>query len=171
MLKRRILEALSDAQGRRQDLCLGVVIFLFALLLIFLLIPGFVMNYATGEKGLSPRFFPYLIAFTIALLSSILIYKAVLSAEDQIQAKTSRPVDRSTLLCVGVFIAYQQAISIIGFIPSSFLALISLMILYGFRNWLTIGIFSAALITVLSFFFEKVAQVPLPRGLLWDWLF
>ena len=106
----------------------------------------------------------------MVLLSSILIFKAVRSPADKIKEK-SRPIDRSTVICVSIFIAYQQMISIIGLIPASFLALISLMILYGFRNWITIGFFSAGLIAVLSFFFEKVAQVPLPRGLLFDWWF
>jgi hypothetical protein len=170
-IKKSLFEAFSDAEGRRRDLCLGSVFLLFSLILIFWLIPGFVTDYATGEKGLSPRFFPYLVAVTIALLSSILIYKTLWPVEGQIQPDTTRQLDRSTIICVGIFMVYQQSISIIGFIPASFLALISLMVLYGFRNWLTIAIFSVALITVLSFFFEKVAQVPLPRGLLWDWLF
>jgi len=170
-IKTTISAAWSDARGRRRDLCLGGVILLFSLVLMFWLIPDFVTDYATGERGLSPRFFPYLVALTIALLSSVLIYKALRPPENQAPPETSRQVDRSTLICIGVFIAYQQAISVIGFIPASFLALISMMVLYGFRNWLTIGIFSTALIAVLSFFFEKVAQVPLPGGLLLDWLF
>jgi len=170
-IKNTISSAWHDAEGRRRDLCLGGVIFLFSLVLMFWLIPGYVIDYATGDKGLSPRFFPYLVALTIALLSSILIYKALRPAENQIQPETTRQIDRSTIICAGVFIAYQQAIPIIGFIPASFLALISLMVLYGFRNWLTIGIFSTVLIAVLSLFFEKVAQVLLPRGLLLEWLF
>jgi cation transport ATPase len=155
----------------RHDLYLGLIVSIFALILMLWLIPGFVSDYATGEQGLSPRFFPYLIAFMMVLLSAILIYKALGSDADRIKEEKSRPFDLSTLICIGVFIAYQQAISIIGFIPASFMALVSLMMLYGFRNWITIGIFSALLISVLSFFFEKVAQVPLPRGLLFDWWF
>ena len=170
-IKKTIAKYWSDAKSRRGDLFLGAVILLFSLVLMFWLIPGFVADYATGDKGLSPRFFPYLLALTMILLSSILIVKALRPMENQIPKETTRQVDRMTPICVGVFIAYQQAISIIGFIPASFLALISLMMLYGFRNWLTIGIFSTALITVLSLFFEKVAQVPLPRGLLFDLLF
>jgi putative tricarboxylic transport membrane protein len=155
----------------RHDLYLGLIVSIFALTLVLWLIPRFVSDYATGEQGLSPRFFPYLIAFMMVLLSAILIFKALRPDAEQIKEETSRPFDLSTLICIGVFIAYQQAISIIGFIPASFLALVSLMLLYGFRNWLTIGIYSALLIAVLSFFFEKVAQVPLPRGLLFDWWF
>jgi hypothetical protein len=166
-----ISEAFSDAEGRRRDLYLGAVILIFSLALIVWLIPSFVTDYTTGDKGLSPRFFPYLIASMIALFSIILIYKSLRPMENQIQTDTNRQIDRSTIVCIVIFIVYQQVISIIGFIPASFIALISLMLLYGFRNWLTIGFFSVALIAVLSFFFENVAQVPLPRGLLLDWLF
>ena len=150
---------------------MGLVIFLFSLVMTFWLIPRFVSDYATGEQGLSPRFFPYLVSFMMALLSSILIFKAVHSPANKLKEKKNRSIDCSTVICVGILLAYQQVINIIGFIPASFLALISLMILYGFRNWITIGSFSAALIIVLSFFFEKVAQVPLPRGSFLEWLF
>jgi hypothetical protein len=171
IIKRKIFGDKGNIKGSRRDLYLGLVILLFSLVLMVWLIPRFVSDYATGEQGLSPRFFPYLISLMMVLLSSILIFKAVRSPTDKIKEEKSRSIDRSTVICVGIFIAYQQMISIIGLIPASFLALISLMILYGFRNWITIGFFSAALIAVLSFFFEKVAQVPLPRGLLFDWWF
>ena len=167
----KIFAAWGEAECLRRDLYFGLVILLFSLVLTFWLIPSFIADYSTGEQGLSPRFFPYLVALTMVLLSLILIFKALRPAADQTKKEKSRPVDRSTGICIGIFLTYQQAISIIGLIPASFLALIGLMILYGFRNWIIIGIFSAALITVLSFFFEKVAQVPLPRGLLFDWLF
>ena len=168
-INKKILWGKGNIKGSRRDFYLGLVILLFSLFLTFWLIPRFVSDYATGEQGLSPRFFPYLVSLMMALLSSILIYKAVRSPAGKIKEEKSRPIDRSTVICVGIFIAYQQTIDIIGFIPASFLTIISLMILYGFRNWITIGFFSAALIAILSFFFEKVAQVPLPRGLLFDW--
>jgi putative tricarboxylic transport membrane protein len=159
----------AGAEVRLKDFYLGLLISIFSLVLTFWLIPSFVSGYATGEHGLSPRFFPYLVSLAMLLLSAILMFKALRPSAEPIKKEPSRRLEPSAVICIAVFIAYQQAIAYIGFIPASFLALISLMILYGFRNWIMIVIFSAALIAILSFFFEKVAQVPLPRGLLFEW--
>ena len=155
----------------RRDICLSLGVVLFSLILILWLIPGFVSDYTTGEKELSPRFFPYMIAGILALLSLLLLYQNLRRAADPAEDSKGRGIDRSIIICMIVFLIYQQSIAFIGLIPASFITLVVLMLLYGFRNWLTIGTFSIILIVALSIFFEKVALVPLPRGSIFESLF
>ena len=156
---------------RYKDIYLGITVLLFSLILIFWLIPNFVNDFAVDDKGLNSRFFPYLVTLGMAFLSIILVMNALKPSKEDVKKEKKRVIDLSTILCIALFIVYQQAIAIIGLIPASFLALISLMLLYGFRSRVTILIYSTLLTLFLSFFFEKVAQVPLPRGIFYEWLF
>lgn len=161
----------TGIERNRRDIYLSIGVALFSLILISWLIPGFVSDYTTGGRGLSPRFFPYLIAIILALLSLLLLYKNLRQTAGPVEPGKGKVIDRSTIICIVFFLVCQQSIAFIGLIPASFITLIVLMFLYGFRNWLTIGAFSIILIVVLSMFFEKVALVPLPRGSIFESLF
>jgi hypothetical protein len=90
IIKKKIFGDKGHIKGSRRDFYLGLVILLFSLSLMLWLIPRFVADYATGEQGLSPRFFPYLVSLMMVLLSSILIFKAVRSPADKIKEEKSR---------------------------------------------------------------------------------
>jgi len=161
------LELIHENQGVRRDFILSIICLGFSLVLLLWLIPNYVLDYGMGGK-VSPRFFPYIIAGSILILSIAFLIQTIKN-EKGAQAD-ARKFDTPTIICIVSFFAYQQLITIIGFIPASFLYTICLMLLYGVRSKMTIGIFSVILILILSFFFENVAQVPLPKGLLLEWL-
>lgn len=150
------------------EVYLGGGMLVFSLILIWWLIPGYIADFATGDDGLSPRFFPYLVTIIIGLLSTVLIIRNIRLNSFE---KSDRRLDRSTWVCIGLLIAYQQSIVYIGLSPASFLALAGLMFLYGFRNWLVILPFSGVVVIGLSLFFELVALVPLPRGILFEGIY
>jgi hypothetical protein len=158
----------AQGAGSGRDLVLSLVLLAFALILLLWLIPSYIAEYTTGDQGLSPRFFPYLISLTIGLFSLLLFGRTVRGKKILPATPMEKTIDRSKIICIILLVAYQQAIELIGLAPASFLALVGLMVLYGFSNWLVIGFFSAALVTLLSLFFENVAQVPLPRGILFE---
>jgi len=162
------IPAVRRSRLNRTNLYLASGLAVFALALGLWLIPGFVSSFTTGKHGLSPRFFPYLVAAALGLLSLSLLIKNIRPNQETGSRVEDKRVTGSTLLCILLFFLYFIIIDWIGLVPASFLALIALMRLYGFRNWLWVFIFSVVLVVLLFFFFEKVALVPLPRGALLD---
>lgn len=162
----------------RRDAILALGVLAFAALLAVWLIPAYVLNYATGEKGLSPRFFPYLISGGLALLGLILLNhnrRALFKTKNpagQTGAPSEAPrPDKFVAICAALLVVYYGAVFYLGLLPASFLALIGLMHLFGFRSRIKTILFSALLVGFLFLFFEKVAQVPLPRGVWFEGLY
>jgi hypothetical protein len=158
----------TDSKVPKRDLFLAVGVLIFSLALACWLIPDYVAGYTTGTHGLSPRFFPYLIAGTLALLGLILLVTTLRpGVREKMRAEGERP-SSITFICIIIFFAYYFAVIFIGLVPASFLALMALMRLSGFRSWVKVLVFSASLVLVLFLFFEKVAQVPAPRGVFFN---
>ena len=160
--------ATPDAKIPKRDLLLACGVLAFSLALICWLIPDCVAGYTTGKHGLSPQFFPYLIAGTLGLLGLILLIKTLRpGSREKMRAEKQRP-SAVTFACIIIFFAYYFGVILIGLVPASFLALMALMRLFGFQSWPKVFIFSASLVFLLFLFFEKVAQVPAPRGVFFD---
>jgi hypothetical protein len=150
---------------------LAVFLLLVSLLLTVWLIPRYVSGYTTGTHGLSPRFFPYLITLVLTGLSLLLLAKDLARPEDTVSRKEDKRITKATGLTMSILIGYYILIRLIGMIPASVAANIFLVRLFGFQRWKAILIFSVFLILILFLFFEKIAQVPMPRGLLFDGLY
>lgn len=157
-----------DSKLPKRDLILACGVLAFSLALIFWLIPDYVADYTTGKHGLSPQFFPYMIAGALGLLGLILLIRTLRPGpKEKMRAESQRP-SAVTFVCIIIFFAYYFGVIFIGLVPSSFLALAALMRLFGSQSWAKVFIFSACLVLLLFLFFEKVAQVPAPRGMLFD---
>lgn len=161
----------AEAPGSKiykRDLLLACGVLAFSLALICWLVPEYVAGYTTGKHGLSPQFFPYLIAGTLGLLGLILLIRTLMPGpREKMRAERQRP-SAVTFVCIIIFFAYYLGVIFIGLVPSSFLALVALMRLFGSQSWTKVLIFSASLVLLLFLFFEKVAQVPAPRGVFFD---
>lgn len=159
------------AKARKTNLALATTMMGFALLLLVWLIPSYVIDYATGEKGLSPRFFPYLIAGCLGLLATVLFYQTIHSGPGPETCDQKQKIDRYNILGIATFFVYYFGVIILGLAPASFLALLALTRLFGLRSWPKALMFSAILVSLLFVFFEEVAQVPMPRGVFFDGLY
>ncbi|MBW2057910.1 MAG: tripartite tricarboxylate transporter TctB family protein [Deltaproteobacteria bacterium] len=151
-----------------RDIWLGLILLGFSLSLLFWLIPVYVGEHTTGERGLTPRFFPYSIVITLAFLSLLLVYENFQAGHEQRPRAEDKRVTPFTLVCVLLFFAYYVEIRVIGMVPASMVTMFGLTRLFGFRRWLTNLVISVVFAILLYLFFEKMAQVSIPRGLLFE---
>jgi hypothetical protein len=61
-------------------------------------------------------------------------------------------------------------IYLIGFDPSTFIAMIAMPYLLGYRGWLRLLAVAAALVVALHLVFVSVFQIELPAGLAGDYI-
>ena len=161
----------AKAGAAKASLALATAIIVFSLLLFVWLIPCYVTDYATGKEGLSPRFFPYLIAGCLGLLGSLLFFNTLRSGPVSETEEQKRGIDRFNILGIATFFLYYFAVILLGLAPASFLAMLTLTRLFGLKSWPKALLFSAVFVTMLFFFFEKAAMVPIPRGVFFDGLY
>lgn len=159
-LKRYALERV-----RNKDFYLGLTVGLFSLALLLWLIPSHVGSQPT--PGIQPTFFPNLIAIVLGILSVLLIIKSPRMGRDQSRVEEKK-LSISIVICVGLIFGYLLCIYLIGIIPASILGLIALMKAFGLKSKLFCVIFSIIFTFALYCFFELVAHVPLPVGILFE---
>ena len=143
--------------------------------LLVWLIPVYTGSQITGQRGLTPSFFPYCITIVIRLptailgsLSILLIYKGSSTSQAEATRAEDKRVTQFTILCILLFLGYYMGIKVIGMIPVSILILFALIHLFGFRHWLLSILISVVFVVLLFLFFEKIAQVSIPRGFLFE---
>jgi len=64
--------------------------------------------------------------------------------------------------------AFYAGVHLFGMLPTSMAILLILMRLYGFRNRFLSILIALIFPCLLYIFFEKLAQVPIPRGLFFE---
>ena len=153
---------------KARDFYLGLVLLVFALTLFFWLIPSYVSSPpAQSYLKVRPTTFPNLITYMLALLAVLLMYNSPRSSKD-----TTRIEDKQfswfMILCLSILFVYYLGVCIIGMLPASIIVLFALMRLYGFKNWFLSILLSLVLPFFLFIFFEKLAQVSIPRGILFE---
>jgi putative tricarboxylic transport membrane protein len=156
---------------RARDFYLGLVLLAFSQVLIFWLIPYSVGELPThGRSGLDASSFPYYISLIIFLLAILLIYHSPITSRDSTRIEEKR-VSWSTIFCLIILFAFYFSISLFGMLPVSIIFLITLMKLFGFKNWVLNIIIAVGFACLLFLFFEKLAQVSIPRGILFEDLY
>lgn len=127
--------------------------------------------YEAGTSAVSPAFWPNIITLMGAFLGLGLICSAVIRQRAQIrQAAEAHWADRSAtiarLLSMAALLLYSWVIEILGMISASYLLFVALAFLVGertfWRPFVAAGIYSV----ILYYFFVKVANVPMPPGLI-----
>jgi len=154
-----------------RDFYFGVILLLFCLTTIFWLIPAQVsIGYLAHGTVVGPSFFPYAMCLTLLFLSILLIHispetsQYITRAEDKV-------VSRIVIVLIIILFATYSIIPLTGMVPAGILAMFVLMQIFGFPKWyLSLG-FSLVFVILLFLFLEKLAQVRIPRGILFDGLY
>ena len=146
-----------------KDLKLGAGLAAFCLFCLFFLIPSQV-----GGLTEAASLLPVLITLFILILSILLIVSSLrLEAVDGDEVHTgNKPKPSILFLVIGVMIAYAWSLDIIGFLLSSLLAMSSLFLIFGVREYKRIALITFITLAVLYISFEKLLVAPLPVGTL-----
>ena len=116
--------------------------------------------------GMGPAVFPRLLLGVMVVLTVVLVWSAGGRA-DEVRA----PVPPIVYLTASGFFAYMAAAWLIGLLPAGFLAILGFGLLWGERRWLMLLASAAFLCALIYLVFVKGFAIPLPRGLVGDWLF
>ncbi len=155
--------------GPSGDTWIGLGILAFSLVLLLWLIPYGVEVQKAGGMAVTPSFFPNMIAGILALLSlCLLISNIVRKSHAQPKHKV---IDRESVIIMILIVGSYFGIELLGMIPAGIITLSLLIRLYNYRSWPRTIIYATVCVILLFLFFEKVAQVDLPNGYLFDYFF
>lgn len=153
---------------RLKDFYLGLIFLAFALTLLLWLTPSYVSSpLAQSHLKVRPNTFPNLIAYVLALLAILLMYNSHRSSKDATRIEEKR-FSWFMILCLSILFVYYLGVRVIGMLPASIIVLFVLMRVYGFKSWFLSILLSLVLPFFLFIFFEKLAQVYIPRGILFE---
>ena len=136
--------------------CAGV----FALTFTFDTVP------AALAVGMGPAAFPRLLLAVMALLAIILAVTARGRAEE-----VREPVPPMVYWTAAAMIAFMGLLAIVGMVPAMIVAIVAMGAIWGERRWALLVASGVGLSLSIYGFFTKVFGIPLPRGLLGEWLF
>ncbi|MBE9638576.1 tripartite tricarboxylate transporter TctB family protein [Salipiger mangrovisoli] len=146
---------------QKADLWIGAGLLLFC---------GFVswrttyIKQGIGSSAAGPSFLPWLVIGLIALLSVLLIVRA-LRAERTPETDIMMPGKRVLVAMAGftlLMICYAAAFMPIGYLPSTLVAFIVGLLLLGERNWLLVVLFPVGMTLAIYFGFTELLSVWLP---------
>jgi putative tricarboxylic transport membrane protein len=153
---------------KNQNTCSAVILLCFSVALYVLIIPREVPRPNISiSRAMPPDFFPNCITILLGILSSIFLIGSLRdNASNEKDVKHKGFI--RFVLATSFFFVYLFFIHWIGWIIATSLALPGLMRAFGSKRWI-INIMAAVLVPLtLYIFFEKIALVPLPRGILFN---
>ncbi|PTW63209.1 putative tricarboxylic transport membrane protein [Breoghania corrubedonensis] len=119
---------------------------------------------ATSVAG--SAFVPWLVIALISALASILIVRAVLSMRSGRTGETVSLPDRGTFVRMGLFavlmVAYAGAFMSVGYIPSTLVAFVAGLVLFGERRIWVLILLPCVATTAVYYAFTTVLAVWLP---------
>ena len=158
-----------------RDLVSGAVVLIFCIT-IYLLIPTQVVIEETG--GMTAASVPAILLFTIGALATLLLVRGVAavraapSGGTATNGMTDKATDRKGLAYAAVaaagLVVYVAAISWLGYLLSTALALCFLTLLFGQRVYWKILVLMAVAPPILFYFFRYTMFVLLPQGRLFE---
>jgi len=156
--------------NQRHDLLAGVLFVAIATVILFVAIP-----YGVQEPkkikfiALSPSYYPRLVCYCLLFFGLLLTARQVFASkkvpetEDETNTKIT---PRLALIIVATFAFYYLSLSVLGFVLSSAIVLLALLLLAGDRNLLSLSLIPLLLPVSVYWFFTKVANIPIPTGIL-----
>lgn len=125
-----------------------------------------------------PGFYPTAVGAFLVLTAAFCFGRAVLQAlREQSTATPIIPAlsaaqgnSKSTLQLLGLLVLYVGALPYLGFLPAIFAFLLLAMRTFGYRKWGRSLLITAVIVAVSWVTFVYWLKVPLPRGLLDDYL-
>lgn len=161
------------SQLKKINLIAGPLMLGFGLFAIFYLIPNGIDEPADIEfAALSPSYFPRLVCYMLAVFGAIVIVQTLLKKPDN-GADAEVPDDRNIMRTFTVFalmLALYIAIEPLGFPLTGALALGLLMFLADERRITIMIPVAIGVPALLYLFFTKAASVPIPAGVLEQYL-
>lgn len=157
---------------QNKDVWAGLIVFLIGAALIVYLIPqGIDEPKKVKFAVMSPSYYPRIVAIAMALIGvAIAVGAATNKSTDSLFAG----LDTQSIIKVGtvaiIFLATAYALPHAGFVLTCTVALVALMLLAGERNPLIIAPIALILPFGLHLFFTKIANVPIPAGVLETYL-
>lgn len=161
---------LLESKGLNRDVLLGLALLIFALVTLVWLIPFGVEVQQAGGMAVKPTFFPYGITAILVVLSLALIIKGA-KAPSSVERAEDKKLSPAVLIVILVMLGTFFSLKYLGMVPSGILAVILLIRLFNYRNWPRTIIFAVVFVVLLFLFFEKIAQVDIPRGILFEDLY
>lgn len=147
---------------RRADIYGGAGLLALGLVVLFVIIPA----EAGGDtwSGVSPLFFPTIIAAGFTLGAAALLIRAVLSpaSYEGMEAPLSWRNFGFFLVACAIIFAAVLAIHALGIIWGGPILVGALMLFMGERNWRRIVPISVLPVVIIYFFVNKVLNAPLP---------
>ena len=152
----------------KRDMLAGISVLFIGILLVFVLIPIGVDEPGSVEfAALAPSYYPRFVGIAMILLGLAItvrsIYRPV--ADDLFEIPESVLVYKAICAIVIMF-ATAIFVSSVGFVLVGAAALLALMFLAGERSPVIIAVAVIGLPLLLYFFFTKLANIPIPGGVL-----
>ena len=116
--------------------------------------------------GMGPATFPRLLLAVMALLALALAF-AARGGCDEIR----EPVPRMVYWTGGAMIAFMGLLAIVGMVAAMAVAIVAMGALWGERRWALLIASGIGLSVAIYGFFTRVFGIPLPRGVVGEWLF
>ncbi len=151
----------------------------FGALAVALLIPhGIVQPPSVKYRALSPSFWPYIVCSGIAVIGALLLIYELLAAArtkegaaDAAAPAAARPARTAWIawrpfVVMALLLAIYLTLEFLGFVLTTTLGLVALMLLAGERRPLIVAPVALLLPLALHLFFVKAAQRPIPGGVL-----
>lgn len=158
----------------RRNAVTGVLFLLLGLIAVAVLIPnGITVPGSVTITALSPDFWPRIVATCIILASIFLLIetrftKPQSATDDNGPAVSDYPpgvmVLRTLVLPVALF-AFYASLTTFGFVATSIVAIMAMMLFFGERRYLLIGVLGIGTPVLLYLFFRYVAGIPIPLGI------
>lgn len=159
-----------------RNIVAGLCFLGFGLLAVALLIPyGIVQPPSVKYRALSPSFWPYIVCSGIAVIGALLlIYELLAAARTKHRSSAAAPpeADRPAWIfwrpfaVMALLLAIYLTLEFLGFVLTTTLGLVALMLLAGERRPLIVMPVALLLPLALHLFFVKAAQRPIPGGVL-----
>lgn len=154
---------------------IGLFFLVFALLFALFIVPTISNDWRKTAGAdvefftIGPRFFPFLTAGIMALLSILLIIDTISQARSGLKPSPF-PLKLEQLAPVLVFmsigLAYIFAIPFLGVMLATPLCLTVFFRYFGIRKWAWVLLLALGITAIIYLCFEKLMMVPLPRGFL-----
>lgn len=153
---------------QNRDLWAGILILLLGALLLAILIPtGIDEPRKVKFAVMSPSYFPRIVAIAMVLVGLAITAGAAMNKapEPMFEGLSSLAAVKVCIVFL-IFLATALALPSAGFLLTCVFAAAALMLLAGERNPVIICLVSILLPIALHLFFTKIANVPIPGGIL-----
>jgi hypothetical protein len=121
---------------------------------------------AAFASGMGPEVFPRLLLGVLVVFAGMLALMAK-GKTDQVR----EPIPAMVYWTALAMAAFMGVVWLAGMVPAMFIGFVGMGLLWGERRWAILVIAGSALTALIYTMFVKGFAIPLPRGVLGEWLF